>query len=151
MKSLGWVLLILGFFCPAVHAPEAGAGLCDPFYKALAPVPHTQLTRETGEFTSLWDQKQFSGCQVIFVTNDRLRGDHPVPDFDTSMENTEMYRAGWRMNYEYTADGAGTGIFGIEKGGAFCLVRFEQPSYVDDKGEIIQDEVLTMKVQCRLK
>jgi hypothetical protein len=46
------------------------------------------------------------------------------------------------------ADGPGSGIYGIRKGSTVCVIRWEQPTYVDDAGSIIQSNVLTVEAQC---
>jgi hypothetical protein len=62
-----------------------------------------------------------------------------------------MYRKGWRANNSFVADGPGTGVFGVEKESVLCLVRHEQPAYLDDYGNIIQSETLRITVQCRYR
>ena len=73
-----------------------------------------------------------------------------VPDFEP-LKGSEMYRKGWRMNNSFVADGPGTGVFGVEKESVLCLVRHEQPAYLDDYGNIIQSETLRITVQCRYR
>ncbi len=139
-------LLLLGFLSACTQADPAA--LCEPFSTSLEAVPHVALSVNTGEFVSAWDRMRYRGCEIDFETNDSLRAGVPVPDFE-AVEGSEMYRLGWRMSEAIGADGAGTGIFGIERETVSCVIRRAQPSYVDDNGEVVQAETLSMKVQCR--
>ena len=121
---------------------------CVPFLAALEPVPHVTLTVKTGSFVSVWDGAEFRGCEIQFVTTDSLRGGMPVPDLD-AIEDSDMYRSGWRETREVRADGPGSGFFGLERNEIACVIRWEQPSYLDDQGEIIQADTLSMQIQCR--
>ena len=47
------------------------------------------------------------------------------------------------------ADGAGSGIYGIERGSDLCVIRWEQAAYLDDNGEFVQSETFRMWIQCR--
>ncbi|MCJ7629679.1 MAG: hypothetical protein MUO50_14990, partial [Longimicrobiales bacterium] len=69
-----------------------------------------------------------------------------LPGFD-AIEDSEMCRAGWREIVDVRADGPGSGIFGLENDPVACVVRWGQPSYVDDDGEIIQSETLSIHIQ----
>lgn len=123
---------------------------CGYFLKALRAVPHEKLIRTDGAMQSLWDGETVSGCEVLFVTNDRLRSGSAVPGFD-ALEGTELYRMGWRTNPSLVADGPGSGIYGIENDAALCLISHDQPAELDETGKIIQSETLTLAVQCRRK
>jgi hypothetical protein len=96
----------------------------------------------------MWDQVEHDGCEVEFETNDSLSAGTPVPSFD-AIEETEMYRLGWRARHGIGADGPGSGIFGIEKDAALCVIRWSQPAHLDDYGEIAHSETFMMKIQCR--
>lgn len=91
---------------------------------------------------------EYRGCEIEFETNDALRAGVSVPDFD-AIQDSEMYRLGWRMSRGVTADGPGSGVFGIEKESVLCVVRWAQPAHISDEGEIVQSETFNMKVQCR--
>jgi len=121
---------------------------CQYFYDALEAVPHDTLTASSGEGVWLWHEQSYVGCQVRFVTNDSLRAGYDVPEFD-ALEDSEMYRLGWRFTDGIGADGPGSGIFGIERGSVECLVFWSQPAYIDDEGEFQQSDVLEMTIQCR--
>ena len=122
--------------------------LCEPFYTALEAVPHVALSLKTGEFVSNWDGLRYRGCEVEFETNDSTSAGVGLPAFD-ALEGSEMYRLGWRMIREIGADGPGTSIFGVEKDSVACIVRWDQPAYIDDDGEFVQSQVLNIAVQCR--
>jgi hypothetical protein len=124
------------------------AELCGPFFSALDEVPHTTLTIATGHYVSDWDGAAYEGCEVEFQTNDSLSADHQIPEFD-AIRDSEMYRLGWRMSDGIGADGPGSGIFGIEKESTRCVIRWEQPAWIDDDGVHRHSDTFTMKVQCR--
>ena len=123
---------------------------CAYFLSVLSPVPHDQLTRTDGPHKSLWDGNKYTGCEIKFVTNDKLLSGRRVPNFEAT-EDSEMYRRGWRMNNSFVADGPGTGVYGVEKESILCIVSHEQPAYLDNHGNIIQSETLSITVQCRYK
>jgi hypothetical protein len=121
---------------------------CELFFTALENVPHVVLSMRTGAFVSTWDEMEYRGCEVDFETNDSLSEAVSVPSFD-AIEDSEMYRLGWRMSEGIGADGPGSGVFGIERESVLCVVRWAQPAYLFDDGEIVQSETFSMKVQCR--
>jgi hypothetical protein len=121
---------------------------CQHFYATLEAVPHDTLTATSGEGTWLWHEQEYQGCQVRFVTNDSLSAGYEAPDF-APMEDSEIYRLGWRFTPGVGADGPGTSIFGIQRDSIECLVRWDQPAWIDDQGEHQQSDVLTVTVQCR--
>jgi len=146
-------IFLLTFFGGLLGCLRAGADSgapdpCEYFYVALEAVPHDTLLRSVGEFESLWDGKTYRGCEIRFVTHDTIRAGQNVPDFD-ALEDSEMYRLGWRMTQGIGADGPGSGVFGIERDSVLCLVRWEQPAYIDDDGEFVQSDTLSITVQCR--
>lgn len=121
---------------------------CDFFYQALEPVPRVSLTRNAGSFQWIWDDEEYEGCQIEFESNDSTLAGAAVPDFFAE-PGSDVYREGWRMSQGIGADGAGSGIHGIERGTVRCLIRWEQPAYIDDDGEMIVSETLRMWIQCR--
>jgi len=141
------LVLMVGF--PA-YAAAGKQDYCEHFSQVLKAVPHVTITRSEGAHQSLWDRKHYDGCEVQFVTNDTLLSGKRVPDFD-ALKGSQMYRRGWRVNNSIVADGPGTGIFGIEKKSVLCIVRHDQPAYLDDDGTFVQSETLIITVQCRQK
>ncbi|MDH3426961.1 MAG: hypothetical protein OEM23_00870 [Gemmatimonadota bacterium] len=109
---------------------------------------HDSLSVRAGTFTSLYDGVEYQGCELRFTTHDSLPRTVPVPDFD-ALPDSEMYRLGWRMSREIRADGPGSGLFGIERESVLCVIRWAQPAYLADDGEIVQSETFSMTVQCR--
>jgi hypothetical protein len=136
--------------CLPAYAASEQQDSCEYFFLALKSVPHDNLTRRDGAHRSLWDGKKYTGCEIKFETNNKLLAGRKTPDFDPT-EDSEMDRGGWRVNNSFVADGPGTGLFGIEKESILCLVRHEQPAYLDDHGHIVQSETLTITIQCRQK
>ena len=84
-----------------------------------------------------------------FVTSPaRLSADR-TPALDAA-EGSELYRSGWRMDESSVADGPGGSTWEIIRGSERCLVSRSQPAHVDERtGKIIQEETLTIVVQCR--
>ena len=121
---------------------------CGYFFDALHAVPHESLSRRQGVYESTWDGKPYRGCEVTFVTTDALYGGTPVPTFE-ALPDSELYGLGWRMAPSIGADGPGSGIFGVEKGPVLCLLRWAQPAYLADSGEIVQSDTMKMTIQCR--
>ena len=140
------LLLVLVAWLPT-YGVSAQPDSCEYFFSALRSVPHEKLTRSEGPYKSVWDGKKYTGCEIEFVTNDKLLSGRSAPDFEP-VKDSEMYRNGWRANNSFVADGPSTGVFGIEKESVLCLVSHEQPAYVDDHGNIIQSETLRITVQC---
>jgi hypothetical protein len=52
---------------------------------------------------------------------------------------------------ELMADGAGSGVHGLRRGSTECVVRWNQPAYIDDDGSFVQSDTLTMLIQCRAR
>jgi hypothetical protein len=150
MKAHILLLQLALVACLPAYAASEQQDSCEYFFLALKSVPHDKLTRRDGEHESLSDGKKYTGCEGKFVTNDKLLSGRKVPDCEPT-EGSEMHRRGWWANNSFVADGPGTGLFGIEKGSVLCLVRHEQPAYLDDHGNIIQSETLTITIQCRHK
>lgn len=124
---------------------------CGYFEDRLKGVPHESLTRNDGSFLSLWSNTEVSGCEIIFVTNEKLIAGHKIPDF-AATDGTELYRIGWRINNSMAADGPGTSVYGIQNDSLLCLISYDQSSYLDESsGEIIQSESINMQVQCSNK
>ena len=123
---------------------------CAYFFDALQTVPHESLSRRHRTYESVWDGKPYRGCEVKFVTTDALRAGKDIPTFEASTDS-ELYHLGWRMAPSIGADGPGSGIFAVEKGPVLCLVRWAQPAYLADSGEIVQSDTLKMTIQCQDK
>jgi hypothetical protein len=141
---------ILGALCGAY--PSEQPQPCDELQALLEAVPHVALTQTVGSFESIWrggtlGGGTFEGCVIEFETNDVTRGGVEAPDFFPD-EGSDLHRAGWRMAPGILADGAGTGVHGIERESTLCIIRWEQPAYVDDDGDIVSSDTLTILIQC---
>jgi hypothetical protein len=145
MKKL---LLALLLFMPATACAGASVqNACKVFYGELKPVPHYELSVNTGLLRSLSGGKKYRGCEVIFKSNEQLMTGSELPSFE-SPEGSVFYRAGWRIDEKYRADGAGSGSYGIVKEAVLCLIHWDQDSWVNETGEIEQSELINMTVQC---
>ena len=141
-----WCVLPLTVALGAALSPSQPEP-CDELHAALEAVPHVSLTRSAGPFYSIWDRETVRGCEIQFETNDSIRDGASRPTFFAD-PGTDMHRAGWRMIPEIGADGAGSGIHGIRRGSARCVVRWEQAAYIDDDGTLVESDTLTMLIQC---
>jgi hypothetical protein len=145
MKKL---LLALLLFLPAIACAGDGVqNVCKMFYSELKPVPHAKLSVNTGLLSSLSDGKKFHGCEVVFNSNEQLMKGTELPTFE-SREGSMLYRAGWRINEKYRADGAGSGAYGIVKDAVLCLIHWDHYSSLNESGEIEQSDLINMTVQC---
>ena len=145
MKKLILAFLLL---MPAIAcAGEGVQNACKMFYNELKPVPHDKLSVNTGLLSSLSDGKKYRGCEVVFNSNEQLMMSSELPSFETP-EGSMLYRAGWRIDEKYRADGAGSGAYGIVKDAVLCLIHWDHNSWLNEKGEIEQSELINMTVQC---
>ena len=145
MKKL---LLALLLFMPAIACAGDGVqNACKMFYSELKPVPHDKLSVNTGLLSSLSNGKKYRGCEVVFNSNERLMMGSGLPSFE-SPEGSMLYRAGWRIDEKYRADGAGSGSYGIVKDAVLCLIHWDHNSWLNETGEIEQSELINMTVQC---
>ena len=145
MKEL---LLALLLFMPAIACAGDGVqNACKMFYSELTPVPHAKLSVNTGLLSSLSDGKKFRGCEVVFNSNEQLMRGTELPSFE-SPECSMLYRAGWRIDEKYRADGAGSGSYGIVKDAVLCIINWDHYSSLNESGEIEQSDLINMTVQC---
>ena len=145
MKKL---LLALLLFMPATACAGDGVqNACKMFYSELKPVPRDKLSVNTGLLSSLSDGKKYRGCEVVFNSNERLMMGLELPYFE-SPEGSMLYRAGWRTDEKYRADGAGSGSYGIVKDAVLCIIHWNHYSWVNEKGKIEQSDLINMTVQC---
>lgn len=125
----------------------AQASPCPDFHAVLEEVPHLALTTRPGPIESIWPSEPVAECEVVFQTTDEALGAAVAPSF-LADPGTEMYQAGWRMIPEILADGAGSGVHGVQRRGVRCVVHRAQPAYLDDDGTLVQSDTLSMRIQC---
>ena len=140
-----WILLVLLF--PSLAFAQVTAETCQPFYQALESVPHESIFQREGFFNSRWFETTATGCFLVLNTNQTLLGKQTLPDL-SGAPGSPFYNDDWRINPVYAADGPGTQVVGLEKGQDLCLVMTEQPSYIDDDGEIIKNIFIKVRVEC---
>ncbi len=147
------LLLLIAMLLPATSMAGENSDSCAPFFQALLQVPHESLVRHDGLFTSQWSGHCVEGCLVVLQTDQVHLGSPILLDSQALADlnaapGTPLYQDGWRNNPAYTADGAGTGVVGLEREGALCLVYTEQPSFIDDNGQFVQSEEIKVRVEC---
>lgn len=123
---------------------------CEYFYQVLSRLPHAELQINTGEFGAAPDQQQFNECGVTFHSDDSLMvsGAADLPSFRAE-EGSELFKAGWREDNSYAADGAGTGAYGIRRDNALCVIRWDQHSWINEAGASDQSHLVNLEVRCR--
>jgi len=155
MQTLGlfWFCSLVGVLSVGIVSTDTASAQpdsCAYFFDALQAVPHESLTRRHGPYKSTWDGMLHQGCEVKFVTHDQLRAGKTVPTFE-AFPDSELYRLGWQTVPSIGADGPGSGLFAIENDAVLCLIRWAQPAYLADSGDIVQSDTLDMAIQCRDK
>lgn len=120
---------------------------CGWFRDALKTVPNRNISIRSGRHLSLFDGKFYDGCELRFETTEALLSEQRVPVLE-AIEGTELYRLGWRADLSIGADGPGTRLSAVRKENSVCLVSESQPAYLNDAGEIVQDDELKIVVQC---
>lgn len=120
---------------------------CRPFYDALTQVPHESIFQREGAYRSQFFETTAVGCFLVMNTSEERLAGEKLPDL-SGRQGSALFNAGWRSNTKYLADGPGTGVVGLEKGEALCLVFYEQPAYLNDKEQIIQSEFIKVRVEC---
>jgi hypothetical protein len=146
MRKLLTALLL--FIPTNAHAGGVVRNSCKMFYVSLKTVPHYELVVNTGLLRSPSDGRKSRGCEVVFKSNEQLMRGLELPTFEPA-EGSVLYRAGWRIDEKYRADGAGSGSYGIVKDAVLCLIHWDQHSWVNEKTrEIEQSGLINMTVQC---
>lgn len=122
---------------------------CRDFYRVLDTVPRLALATRSGPLESMWDGEPPAVCELKFETTDSILAGAVVPDF-LAHPGSATYNAGWRIVPEIVADGAGSGIYGIQRNNVRCVIRRERPAYIDDDGALRQGDSLSMLIQCSI-
>jgi hypothetical protein len=146
MKRL-LVFIVLVLISTITAGAVVDKNTCKPFYQALFAVPHESIFQREGFFNSQYFGTSAKGCFVVMNTDDNRLGNHPLPDFSAA-PGSDLHQAGWQTNPKYSADGAGTGVTGLERDDALCMVYYERPSYYNDDGTFVQDFHIKFKVEC---
>ncbi len=141
------LLLLIAMLLPTTTRAGELNDSCAPFFQALLQVPHESLVRRDGLFTSQWTQHCVDGCLLEMQTNQARLGSQSLADL-AAEPGTPLHQDGWRSNPSLSADGAGTGVVGLERDGALCLVFTEQPSFIDANGQFVQSETIKVRVEC---
>ncbi len=140
---IGFCLLLI----PVIAFAEVTGETCKPFYHELEQVPHESIFQREGIYNSRQFETSATGCFLVMNTSrERLAGQR-IPNFSAG-PGTRLYEAGWRVNQKYAADGPGTMVTGLEKDEVLCLVYEDQPTYLNDDGNIAGGEFLKVRVEC---
>lgn len=132
----------------AASPAAAQAPICDDFRMALDSVPHTALEQHVGTLEWLADGSEVTGCEARFETDEGTLAGAEIPDFMPD-PGTELFQRGWVPVLELMGDGPGSSLHGIRRERTVCVVLHDQPAYLDDDGNIVQSETVTVVIQCR--
>lgn len=141
-----WVVL----FCLIPMAASCQQ-LQDPyqyFYKELKKTPHEKIDSTKGRIIFEWDKKEYNGFKIKFISNDSLMAEEFSLFWPEPENNKYLYQQGWRSNKNYSADGPGTTLYGIQKNDILCLISESQPAYLNNGGRTIQESKITVTVEC---
>ena len=141
------VLLTIALLLPTVSLAKVDGTTCEPFYTALEQIHHESIFQRDGFFNSQLFETSAYGCFLVMNTSESRLAGQSLPDL-SGRPDSAFYKAGWRSNPKYLADGPGTGVVGLEKVDILCLVYTEQPAYLDDAGDIIQSRFIKVRVEC---
>jgi hypothetical protein len=141
----GW--MSLGMILAVRIMTSAQETPCEEFYRALEDVPHLTLALVSDSIQPIWSSEPAPACEVTSETTDSILAGAVSPDFLAEAGST-TYEAGWRLIPEILADGAGSGVHGIERNGTGCVVLWEQPAYLDDDGTFVQSDTFSLLIQC---
>lgn len=121
---------------------------CTDFYDTLSEVPHSLLEQSSqGTFISVLDGRSKAGCSIRFETTEALLVDGALPDLRAAPGST-LAAIGWSVDPSTEADGPGSSIHALTRGDVQCVVSWAQPSFVDDDGEFVVSETITVVIQC---
>lgn len=146
MKRLLLLVFLLSVL-PITAFATINGETCKPFYDVLKEPPHESIFQREGAYNSRFFETTAVGCFLVMNTSEALLAGTRLPDL-SGRPGSVFYNAGWRSNPKYLADGPGTGVVGLEKGEALCLVFYEQPAHLDDKGQVVQSEFIKVRVEC---
>lgn len=138
---------ILCLAATAAATPEQTDG-CVFLFRILEAAPHRALSLEPGTHVSLYDGESYTGCQIDF---EAVASELPAEDerLLSVGPGTDLYNRGWRLDNTIAADGPGTSLFAIRNETSLCVVDEAQPAYLDDDGEIVASDTLSITIQCR--
>lgn len=141
------LLMLLTLLMPATALAEVNGDTCAPFYQALKQRPHESIFQQNGLFNSRAFESGAYGCFLVMLTSEKRLGERSLPDLSGD-PGSDFYSAGWRSNPNYTSDGPGTGVVGLEKDDALCLIYTDQSALLDDSRKIVQDRFINVRVEC---
>ncbi|NQV19238.1 MAG: hypothetical protein HQ534_11945 [Armatimonadetes bacterium] len=118
-----WIILYLLFAAIVLYAENRNETVCIQFHQALDSLNHTknEIVPTSFEF----ENKTYEGSY--------------------------WYKAGWRADIRFCADGPGSTFYLIRNGKFFCTVRWYFVSYIDDNGEFIAGDELSGRIQCAVE
>lgn len=148
MKIQEYLWIVLFFFIPVMATCQQSNDPCNYFYKELKKIPHEKIDSHKGIITFDWDQKEYEGCEINFISNDSLMTKGFPLFWPDPKNNKYLYQLGWQSNKNYSADGPGTTLYGIEKKNILCLISERQPAYIDESGKKVQELKISVTIEC---
>lgn len=93
------------------------------------------------------DGRARAGCSIRFETTEALLGDRALPDLRAA-PGSALAALGWSVDPSIGADGPGSSVHALSREDVQCVVSWAQPSYLDDDGEFVASETITVVIQC---
>lgn len=146
--SVGATLLALTAGGWGLLGSGKAADHCTDFFDILSEVPHSILEQSSqGTFISVLDGESKAGCSIRFETTEALLAEGALPDLRAA-PGSALAATGWSVDPSMGADGPGSSIHALTRGDVQCVVSWAQPSFIDDDGEFVVSETITVVIQC---
>lgn len=140
----GYILFVIWIFIPMVAVMgQQSESPCWIFHEELSKIPNEELTFNSGIHRGMDNNKEYTGCEVSFATNDSLYMEPFRAISDWPDRNSKIYNQGWRINERYIADGPGSISFRMEKENKVCHIREDWSASTEEMA------YLSVYLQCR--
>lgn len=142
------IFLSVFFFILHISTSFCAESACTYFHNKLLEIPHTRLLENITGFTSIWDGKNISGCEIVYESNILLVSG---PDVYKLFESL-THRPNWIINNNFLADGPGSSTVMIENKVNRCLLNWSQHAWIDEvTNQQKQSSQIKIIVQCSMK
>ena len=145
-----WIIFYLLLTVKVVYAENLNETVCIQFHQALDSLKHTKNEIVPSSFE--FEKKTYEGYEIVFETKWSLLNKDIYPmDMFYPYEDSYWYKAGWRADIRFCADGPSSTFYLIRNGKIFCTVRWFFVSYINDNGEFITGDELSGRIQCAVE
>ena len=125
-KSFFVVVLLMTLSYSSVFGKDTA---CSNFFEKLSELPHTKLALNKNGFSSLWDGKKMSGCEIIYESDESIVAGKKV----YSVFQSFIHAKGWVINNKLAADGPGSSTVGIESDKNKCCIHWSQHAWIEEE------------------